>query len=127
MKLHILNVSGGELCLSQGFGNRSCGLVRRLAEADAMKRFASGSVASEFGIDTSAASSRMVMIFEYEHPGTLGQHEAVAICGKRPRSALGCVVPLRSKGAQHRVSLNNSRCDGGIDSAHQEHWLHPCL
>src|SRR5207247_10131952 len=92
-----------------------------------MKGLACGRVSHDLRVNTSAACAGMLVIFEDEHPGTFGDYKAVAVGGKRPRRALGSMIPRLCQRAQQRVSLDNSRRNRRADAAQQKHRLQATL
>ena len=76
-----------------GFSERHADGARRLFaaffQAHAVVGFAGGTVAGDLAVDVSAAGAGPLHLLQDEEPGAFGDHEAVAILGKRARSALG--------------------------------------
>src|ERR1700693_139711 len=93
VQVDILNVFWRESRFSERFGNGARGFFRRLAHAHPVEGLTSGRVSGNLRVDASPASASMVVVFQNEHPGALGQNEAITIRGKGTRSALGCVIP----------------------------------
>src|SRR5215470_7038889 len=74
-----------------------------------------------------APSLRVLVLFEYEHPRTLGQDEPVAVRRKRPRGTLGLIVPGLCERVQQRVSLDDAWGDWGVHATRKKHRLHSGL
>src|SRR5207244_876287 len=85
-------------------------------ETHAMEGFAGGTVAGDFGEYLCAPGLRTLVIFEYEHPGTFGDNEAVAVRREGTRRAFGGVIPTRRHDAHEREALHDAGRDGGINA-----------
>src|ERR1039458_8300810 len=70
-----------------------------LFQTHAVIGFAVRAVARDLSVNVRAARLGPLHLFHHEEPGTLGQHEAVAILGEGPRGACGLIVPTGGQDA----------------------------
>src|SRR5579862_6510038 len=127
VKVDIVNVLWSNAGFFESQSDGAGGLFRRVAHADPMERLAGGSVPGDFGVDAGAPRASMDVVLENEHPGTFGDHEAIAVGGKRARGAFRSTVPRLGERAQQGVTLDNAGSDWRIHAADQEHGLHSGL
>src|SRR5437879_9472468 len=92
-----------------------------------MKGLASGRVSYDLRVNSRAAITGALVIFENKHPRTFSDRKTIAISRERPRRALGSMIPRLCQRAQQRVSLDNSRRNRRVNAAHQKHRLHTGL
>src|SRR5258706_7401757 len=84
-----------ELGFPQGQRHRPRGLVARFVEPDAMVRVARGTVAANLAVDPGTPVRGSLVVLDDEHPGSLAEHEPIAVAGKRARGRLWIVVAAR--------------------------------
>src|SRR5205823_4729751 len=121
------NLVGRNFRLLHGEGDRARWLFRGIAHAYTVEGFTSGGVARNLRVHAGAASFRVLIIFQHEHPGTFREHEAIAIGREGARRTLRLIVPGLSEGAQQRISLNDTGSNGSVNAACEEHGLHTRL
>src|SRR5580700_4433020 len=127
MKVDVLNVLGCDTCFIEGQSDGAGGFFRRVAHADPMERLAGGSVPCDFRVDAGAPRASMHVVLKDKHPGTFGDHEAVAVGGEWARGALRSTVPRLGECAQQSVALDDAGSDRRIHTADQKHGLHSGL
>src|SRR5580704_5429427 len=127
MKIHIVDVFGGDACLFEGQGDGAGRFFWRVAHADTVEGLAGGSVTGDLGVDARATRAGVYVVLKDKHPGTFSDHESIAVGGKRPRGALRRTVPGRRERAQQSVALNDAGSDWRIDAPDEEHGLNSRL
>src|SRR5438105_15629132 len=67
-------------------------------------------------------SAGVFVLFHHEDPCAFGHYKAIAVHVDWTRSTLRCVVPGVGHDPHQRKALHNSKSQGSIHSARQNHW-----
>src|SRR5437879_1831397 len=108
VQVDVLNGGGCDASFAHGKSDGPRRLLAAFLQADAVEGFASRAITTDFGINLRASRTRMVVLFEHEHPGAFADYKAITVGRKRTRSPFRSFIPRRRENLHQDETFNNA-------------------